>query len=155
MLKVRLEKEYIGRARRGKSAPGVQDAHEAIRPTDVLRLPGEIKRFLSQDQYRLYRLIWNRFVASQMASAVYDTVTCDIAANKHVFRATGSRLTFPGFTRLYEEGQDTTEEPQEEIIPLSVNERLELKHIDPSSISPSLPKDILKHPWSRRLSNTG
>jgi DNA topoisomerase-1 len=124
-------KEYIGRARRGKSAPGVQDAHEAIRPTDVLRLPGEIKRFLSQDQYRLYELIWNRFVASQMASAVYDTVTCDIAANKHVFRATGSRLTFPGFTRLYEEGQDTTEEPQEEIIPLSVNERLELKHIDP------------------------
>ncbi|MGI6620431.1 MAG: type I DNA topoisomerase [Bacillota bacterium] len=124
-------KEYIGRARSAKSAPGAQDAHEAIRPTAVLRLPDEIKGFLTEDQYKLYTLIWTRFVASQMSSAVYDTVTCDMEANRHVFRATGSRLTFPGFTRLYEEGADTTEEPEGEIIPLSPNERLELKHIDP------------------------
>lgn len=124
-------KEYIGRGRKGKSAPGAQDAHEAIRPTEVLRLPSEIKRFLTEDQYKLYELIWSRFVASQMASAIYDTVTCDIAANKHVFRATGSRLAFPGFTRLYEEGEDTSEEAAEEIVPLTVNERLELRRIEP------------------------
>ena len=124
-------KEYIGRDRKRKSAPGAQDAHEAIRPTDVRRLPSEIKKYLTEDQYKLYELIWNRFVASQMAAAVYDTVTCDIEANKHVFRATGSRLAFPGFTKLYEEGEDNPEEPAEEIIPLSVNERLELKQLDP------------------------
>lgn len=124
-------KEYIGRDRKRKSAPGAQDAHEAIRPTEVRRLPWEIKKYLTEDQYKLYELIWNRFVASQMAAAVYDTVTCDIEANKHVFRATGSRLAFPGFTKLYEEGEDNPEEPAEEIIPLSVNERLELKQLDP------------------------
>jgi len=124
-------KEYIGRDRKRKSAPGAQDAHEAIRPTEVRRLPSEIKKYLTEDQYKLYELIWNRFVASQMAAAVYDTVTCDIEANKHVFRATGSRLAFPGFTKLYEEGEDNPEEPAEEIIPLSVNERLELKQLDP------------------------
>jgi DNA topoisomerase-1 len=123
-------KEYIGRDRKRKSAPGAQDAHEAIRPTEVRRLPSEIKKYLTEDQYKLYELIWNRFVASQMAAAVYDTVTCDIEANKHVFRATGSRLAFPGFTKLYEEGEDNPEEPAEEIIPLSVNERLELKQLD-------------------------
>lgn len=124
-------KEYIGRDRKRKSAPGAQDAHEAIRPTEVRRLPSEIKKYLTEDQYKLYELIWNRFVASQMAAAVYDTVTCDIEANKHVFRATGWRLAFPGFTKLYEEGEDNPEEPAEEIIPLSVNERLELKQLDP------------------------
>ncbi len=124
-------KEYIGRDRKRKSAPGAQDAHEAIRPTEVRRLPSEIKKYLTEDQYKLYELIWNRFVASQMAAAVYDTVTCDIEANKHVFRATGSRLAFPGFTKLYEEGEDNPEEAAEEIIPLSVNERLELKQLDP------------------------
>ena len=96
-------KEYIGRARSAKSAPGAQDAHEAIRPTAVLRLPDEIKGFLTEDQYK-HTLIWTRFVASQMSSAVYDTVTCDM---KPTGMCSGYRIAadLPGFTRLYEGAQ--------------------------------------------------
>lgn len=148
-------KEYIGRGRKGKSAPGAQDAHEAIRPTEVLRLPSEIKRFLTEDQYKLYELIWSRFVASQMASAIYDTVTCDIAANKHVFRATGSRLAFPGFTRLYEEGEDTSEEAAEEIVPLTVNERLELRRIEPLQHFTQPPKRYTEASLVKALEQNG
>ncbi len=130
-IETKYGKEYIGKGRRGKAKPGAQEAHEAIRPTAVLRMPAEIKPFLTPDQHKLYTLIWDRFVSSQMSPAVYDTVTCDVAANKYIFRATGSRLKFPGFTRLYEEGEDTVSEGQEEIIPLSENEHLALKSIDP------------------------
>ena len=148
-------KEYIGRGRKGKSAPGAQDAHEAIRPTEVLRLPSEIKRFLTEDQYKLYELIWSRFVASQMASAIYDTVTCDIAANKHVFRATGSRLAFPCFTRLYEYCEDTSEEAAEEIVPLTVNERLELRRIEPLQHFTQPPKRYTEASLVKALEQNG
>jgi DNA topoisomerase I len=89
-----------------------QEAHEAIRPTGVMRVPSEIKNYLSRDQYRLYTLVWERFVASQMAPAVYDTVSVDIMAGEpgsaldkrpYLFRAAGSTLQFPGFLALYEE----------------------------------------------------
>lgn len=79
----------------------IQDAHEAIRPTDVLRHPDSIKSSLSRDQYRLYKLIWERFVASLMAPAVYDTLTIELQVNNIVFRATGSRLNFDGFLKIY------------------------------------------------------
>jgi DNA topoisomerase-1 len=92
-----------GRQRRAPSRPGQQGAHEAIRPTMVGRLPDQVKGSLSRDQYRLYRLIWERFVASQMAPAVYDTVTIDLSAAGHQFRSRGQRLKFPGFTVLYDE----------------------------------------------------
>ncbi len=124
-------KEYVGRGgRKAKAKPGAQEAHEGIRPTNVLRVPLDVKPFLKTDQFKLYTLIWERFVASQMSAAVYDTVTCDIEANKHVFRATGSRLKFAGFTRVYEEGQDTPKDEDKEIIPLSENEELRLKKIE-------------------------
>ncbi len=124
-------KEYVGkRSRRGKTQRGVQDAHESIRPTSVLRTPSEVKPFLKRDQYKLYSLIWERFVASQMSPAVYDTVTCDIEANRHTFRVTGSRLKFAGFTKIYEEGQDNHEEPEADIIPLSENEKLKLEDVE-------------------------
>ncbi|MFD0869203.1 type I DNA topoisomerase [Paenibacillus residui] len=95
-----------------KKNSGAQDAHEAIRPSSVLRSPDEIKSYLSRDQYRLYKLIWERFVASQMTSAVLDTMTVDIQANEAVFRAVGSKVKFPGFMKVYVEGNDdgTTEE---------------------------------------------
>lgn len=89
-----------------KSRAGAQAAHEAIRPTSVYRRPEDVKPYLTRDQYRLYKLIWERFVASQMSPAVFDTVTVDIEAEGLVFRATGSTLKFPGFMTVYIEGRD-------------------------------------------------
>jgi DNA topoisomerase I len=84
-----------------------QDAHEAIRPTNLQRSPDAIKSYLSDDQYKLYSLIWKRFVSCQMNAAVYDTVSCDIETNHNmILRATGSTLKFPGFLAVYEERQD-------------------------------------------------
>ncbi len=110
---------------RSKSA---QEAHEAIRPTSVRRTPKKMKKYLKRDEYRLYRLIWERFVASQMASAIYDTVSADIwagdvkvAAEKrpYLFRATGSTLQFAGFLALYEEtkSEDATDENGDTLVP--------------------------------------
>jgi DNA topoisomerase-1 len=89
------------------SARQAQEAHEAIRPTSVLRKPKALKKYLSRDQYRLYNLIWMRFVASQMSSAVYDTVSVEVSGeapiHKYLLKATGSSIRFPGFMILYEE----------------------------------------------------
>ena len=89
-----------------KSRAGAQAAHEAIRPTSVARTPELVKDSLKRDQYRLYRLIWERFIASQMAPAVLDTVTVDVEAGRGVFRATGSIVKFPGFMTVYSERRD-------------------------------------------------
>jgi len=124
--------EYVGAERKGKGRPGEQGAHEAIRPTSVARTPESVKAFLKPEQYKLYRLIWTRFLASQMAPAVYDTVSCDILSGTHTFRATGSRLRFPGFTAVYQESQDTPAEEEKEIIPLSLGEELRLEKIEPA-----------------------
>lgn len=95
-----------------KKNANAQDAHEGIRPTAVVKTPEELKPFLSRDQYRLYKLVWERFVASQMASAVLDTMTVDILADHVMFRAVGSKVKFPGFMKVYVEGNDdgTTED---------------------------------------------
>jgi len=113
-----------------------QEAHEAIRPTSVLRVPGEIKQHLSRDQFRLYSLIWDRFVASQMAPAVYDTVSVDIMAGQpgsalakrpYLFRATGSTLQFPGFLALYEETEPADRpENGENPVPANLQEQEQL-----------------------------
>ncbi len=93
-------------------AKGAQEAHEAIRPTSVHRIPEQIKTFLSKDQFRLYDLIWRRFVASQMKAALYDTLTVEVLAGPangpqpYLFRASGSQLRFPGFLIVYQEGKD-------------------------------------------------
>ncbi|MBE3562165.1 MAG: type I DNA topoisomerase [Hydrogenibacillus schlegelii] len=89
-----------------KARAGAQDAHEAIRPTSVRRTPEAVKPYLSRDQYRLYRLIWERFVASQMPPAVYDTTTVTIGAGDARFRAAGSVIKFDGFLRVYEEATE-------------------------------------------------
>ena len=93
-----------------KSKSQAQDAHEAIRPTDVWRTPDSLKTYLNRDQLRLYRLIWERFVASQTESAVIDSVSADIQVDGYTFRATGSQLKFPGFIKIYIEGSDDKEE---------------------------------------------
>ncbi len=96
-----------------KSKGKTQDAHEAIRPTNVSRIPESIKDSLSKDQYRLYKLIWERFVASQMSPAVYDTLSVKLSAGDYTFRASGSRLRFSGFLEAYSKG----EEEDEKVIP--------------------------------------
>ncbi|MBX5437481.1 MAG: type I DNA topoisomerase [Alicyclobacillaceae bacterium] len=94
------------RPRQYSTRSGAQDAHECIRPTSVRRDPESLQPFLNKDQYRLYKLIWERFVASQMSAAVLDTTTVEIAANGAWFRASGSIVKFPGFMTIYTEGQD-------------------------------------------------
>lgn len=116
-----------------KTKAGVQDAHEAIRPTSVARLPQEIKPYLTPDQYRLYELIWCRFVASQMKSAVFDVTTVEVTADPYLFRATGSTPKFAGFLKVYGEVADEDAEQDENsaIPPLNRGERLQLHDVQP------------------------
>ncbi len=117
---------YVGPGRMGKAKATTQDAHEAIRPTDVTLTPQVAKPYLTADQFKLYNLIWRRFVASFMAQAVFDTVRVDIAAKQYVFRATGSNLKFPGFYAVWPREED------EKLLPvMQVNEVLELHGLKP------------------------
>jgi len=117
---------------RYKSPKGAQEAHEAIRPTSVLRRPEELKPFLGKDELALYELIWRRFVASQMAPAVYQVTTVEVEAGDYLFRASASVLDFPGFTVLYQETPEGAEsEPEAKLPPLSVGEVLELRDFSP------------------------
>ena len=92
-----------------KTKSDAQDAHEAIRPTNISLSPDKIKDSLSTEQYKLYKLIWERFIASLMAACVQDTVSVDIEANGYLFKSSGYSVKFDGFTVLYEEGKDTEE----------------------------------------------
>lgn len=103
-----------------------QDAHEAIRPTYIDLTPEKIKQSLSKDQYKLYSLIYNRFLASQMAAAVYDTISASISANNYWFKANGQSLKFKGFMTLYVEGKDNEKEEEETQIP-ELKEKQEVK----------------------------
>ncbi|ACL69511.1 type I DNA topoisomerase [Halothermothrix orenii] len=111
-----------------KAKEGSQDAHEAIRPTSVDRTPGKVKKYLNKDQYRLYKLIWERFVASQMSPAQYKQVKVLIkAGDKYIFRAKGSRIIFPGFLRV-----NTSSQKKDIILPpVKKSERLDVKEIKP------------------------
>jgi DNA topoisomerase-1 len=101
-------KDYVAaQPRKYRKQKAAQDAHEAVRPTSVLRTPASVRPYVTAEQLSLYTLIWNRFVASQMSSAVLDHTTVDTEARQHVFRSTGAVMRFPGFTTLYEES--TTE----------------------------------------------
>ncbi len=110
----RFGEAFHGGGRQFKIKEGAQDAHEAIRPTSVLHTPDSVAGVLKRDELRLYRLIWERFIASQMAPAVFDQTTVDIgvsATDRFTFRATGSVLKFAGFTAVYEEGTDASSGP--------------------------------------------
>ena len=111
-----------------KSKGRAQEAHEAIRPTAAERSPDKVKQFLSRDQYRLYKLIWERFIASQMSPAVMDATTVDIQAGEYLFRASGSVIRFSGFLKVYKEtGTTETELPE-----LHEGELLKLAELDPT-----------------------
>ncbi|WP_028273113.1 type I DNA topoisomerase [Atopococcus tabaci] len=103
--------------RKGKKSGSAQDAHEAIRPTSALRKPEDIQQYLTKDQYKLYNLIWTRFIASQMTPAVYDTMRIDLEQNGVRFRANGSKVKFQGFQKVYIEGRDDGKEEKENLLP--------------------------------------
>ncbi len=118
---------------RYKQKGKVQDAHEAIRPTSVLRTPDSVKKFLAPEQRKLYNLIWQRFVASQMTPAVYDVTTVDIPVGRFLFRANGSVIKFDGFLAVYRESVEETDEKEVEgLLPLmEEGEELSLKELTP------------------------
>ena len=116
-----------------KTKKDAQDAHEAIRPTYLNVLPSEIKEKYSYDQYKLYKLIYERLLASQMAAAVYNTTSVDIEAGKYMFRTNGSKLKFNGFMALYVEGTDDNLEEKDVILPdLTIGAEVKLKELIPS-----------------------
>ena len=116
---------YDGSPRRFRSKNNAQDAHEAIRPSNLALEPEKIKSDLSRDQYRLYKLIWDRFIASQMACVLYDAVSVELTCGAHVFHASNQTMKFAGFTAIYEEGRDDEDQQPETAIPdLNEGERL-------------------------------
>ena len=129
----RYGKEYYPeKTRRFKSKGNAQDAHEAIRPSDVNLTPEELKKSLTSEQYRLYKLIWSRFLACQMAGAVYDSVTIETESAGYRFRASHSSVKFNGFTAVYEESRDEDEEaPQSPLPDLKEGEALKLNGLTP------------------------
>ncbi len=123
---------YHGSFRVYKTKSGAQDAHEAIRPTNIELSPERVRKDLTPEQYRLYRLIWGRFTASQMANSVYDNVVVDVESNDYIFRANYSEMKFPGYTAVYEESRDEeTEELRSKLPSLEEGERVYLEKMLP------------------------
>ncbi len=113
---------------KGKLPEGAQDAHEAIRPTSVYRTPADLKEYLTNDQFKLYQLVWNRFMASQMTSAVMDTMAVTIEQNGVTFKANGSKLKFDGFLKLYKDGKE-----KDNLLPdIQEGDQLKLNKTDPA-----------------------
>ncbi|WP_339198119.1 type I DNA topoisomerase [Solibacillus sp. FSL R5-0449] len=132
-IETKYGKDFIaGEQKQAKAKANAQDAHEAIRPTSAMRTPEELKAILSRDQLRLYRLIWERFIASQMAPAVLDTVTVDLQNNDVLFRANGSQVKFAGFMKLYIEGTDDQEEETNKLLPeMEIGDKVKSLEIEP------------------------
>ena len=136
----RYGKDYVPpQPRRYRSQKAAQEAHEAIRPTSVLRTPDRVKRYLSAEQQALYTLIWNRLVASQMSSAILDHTTVDVTAKHYSFRATGAVMRFPGFTALYEESLAESPKPDADagahnrlLPPLVVGQDVQVTSLEPN-----------------------
>ena len=123
---------YPGKPRQYKAKSGAQDAHEAIRPSEVRLDPESIRKDLTAEQYKLYKLIWSRFLACQMASAVYDSVSIDVEGGGYIFRANHSSMKFSGFTAVYEESRDDEEEaPQSPLPDLKEGERVKEETFTP------------------------
>ena len=123
---------YVSAGETGKKSNAkIQDAHEAIRPTDINRIPSEIKESLSRDQFRLYQLIWKRFAASRMANAVYETTTVNIGVGDYHFRVSTSKVAFDGFMAVYTEADDEKAEKQVLLKSLDKDTKLSLVDYDP------------------------
>ena len=117
VIRSRYGTAYYAEPRRYKPKSGAQDAHEAIRPSNVALYPEAVEHDLTKEQYRLYKLIWSRFIASQMTNALYDVTAIEAACGSHVFRATHQSMKFSGFTAIYEEGRDDEQEKLDSPLP--------------------------------------
>ncbi|WP_031548586.1 type I DNA topoisomerase [Salinicoccus luteus] len=123
---------FVGAKPSGKKTEGSQDAHEAVRPTSANRTPANMKQYLSRDQYRLYKLIWDRFIASMMAPAILDTVRMELSNNGVIFRSNGQTIKFKGFMQIYVEGRDDEEEDLNNRLPeIAEGETVKSDKIDP------------------------
>jgi len=156
-------------ARRFKVGKAAQEAHEAIRPTSLEYTPDRVRDFLGRDEFRLYQLIWNRFVASQMESAVFDTMRADIEAGKFTFRATGSVLKFAGWLAVYHEGKDedapaddarpadveTDDDEERRLPPLKEGQTLDLKSLLPRQHFTSPPPRFSEATLVKELEENG
>ncbi len=126
-------KEYLpDKPRYFKSKNNAQDAHEAIRPTIITLSPDKVKDSLTNEQYKLYKIIWERFIASLMAACVQDTVSADIAANNYLFKASGYSVRFDGFTKLYVEGTDDETDETGKLPDMAKGDVLKLKSLTPN-----------------------
>ena len=125
-----------------KTKASAQDAHEAIRPTDVTLTPELVRKDLTQEQYRLYRIIWGRFTACQMANAVYDNVAVDLESAGYLFKASNSALKFPGYTAVYEEATDEEQKSNDSLLP-------ELKEGDSLILDRTVPEQQFTQPPAR------
>ncbi len=150
--------KYVQKARRSYRQRGnvnAQDAHEAIRPTSVELTPDIAKASLSQDQYRLYKLIWERFIASRMTDQIQDTVTVDVKAGDYLFRASGYTVAFDGFSRLYEVSTDEKKEQPVVLPPLKEETKLEKKEIKPAQRFTQPPSRYTEASLIRKLEENG
>ena len=143
LIKSRYGAEYVPeKPRVYKSKAAAQDAHEAIRPSDPTLIPEDIRKSLTSEQYRLYKMIWSRFLACQMENAVYDTQAVDVESAGYIFRANSQRVKFSGFTAVYEEGRDDPEEEHIARLPA-------LKEKQPLTLDELLPEQHFTQPPSR------
>ena len=138
-----------------RSKSNAQDGHEAIRPTMIDLSPMKLKDSLTSDQYKLYKLIWERFIASQMAACLQDTVSTDIAAGEHFFKASGFSVRFDGYTRLYTEAMDNEEEQGTGLPPLEEGEALSLKELKPGQHFTQPPPRYTEATLIRELEENG
>lgn len=118
--------------RKYKSRSNAQDGHEAIRPTTIELSPDKVKDSLTPEQYKLYKIIWERFIACQMSDCIHKTTSAEILAGNYIFKASGYRVDFDGFTVLYVESKDTDEESEQELPPLKEGMELRAKTISPN-----------------------
>lgn len=124
--------EFVGQKKSAKQSESSQDAHEAVRPTSANRTPANMKQYLSRDQYRLYKLVWDRFIASNMAPAILDTVKMELSNNGVIFRSNGQTIKFKGFMQIYIEGNDDGEEDLNNRLPeIAEQETVKSEKIDP------------------------
>lgn len=129
----RYGKNYLpAKPRYFKTKSGAQDAHEAIRPTSAALTPSEVQSSLTAEQFKLYRLIWERFIASLMAPCIQDTVSADITAADYMFKASGYSVKFDGYTVLYEEGRDVEDDEAQALPEMKEGDRLSLRSLEPN-----------------------
>lgn len=145
----------LAKPRTFRSKSNAQDGHEAIRPTMIELSPMKIKDSLSADQFKLYKLVWERFIASQMAACVQDTVSADITAGEHLFKASGFSVQFDGYTRLYTETQDNDEEQGTNLPRLEEGEQLNLKELKPGQHFTQPPPRYTEATLIRELEENG